>query len=90
MRRRAITFSLFVFFIVTIITIPVGMFLLPKGKAVYYLAVSLNMIKEGNTEGAIEQAKKAVEVINTVVRMMAVARIMAAPSGLRRLGEAPA
>ena len=57
--RYYISLSIFLIFV---LAVPLVVFMLPKGKAVYYLAVSLNMLKEGDTEGAVKQAQKAVEL----------------------------
>lgn len=62
MRKRTLSIISFGFIFIIICSIPIVTFVLPKGKAIYHLAVSLNMMREGNTDGAIEQAKKAVEL----------------------------
>ncbi len=60
MRKRTLSIVSLGFILILICSIPMVTFLLPKGKAVYHLAISLNMMREGNAEGAVEQAKKAV------------------------------
>jgi Flp pilus assembly protein TadD len=75
MRKRTFYYIFFGFFFVIILVIPLIAFLLPKGKAVYYLAVSLNMMREGDTEGAVKQAEKAVELRpESVVTLRGLAR----------------
>jgi tetratricopeptide (TPR) repeat protein len=61
-RKRKLYYISFGFFLIVIFAIPLVAFLLPKGKAVYYLAVSLTLLQEGDTAGAIAQAEKAVEL----------------------------
>jgi len=75
MRKRTLYHISFGFFLVIIMVIPLVAFLLPKGKAVYYLAVSLNLMREGDTEGAVKQAEKAVELRpESVVTLRGLAR----------------
>ena len=75
MSKRTLYYISFGCFLVIILMIPLIAFLIPKGKAVYHLAASLNLMQEGDAEGAIRQAKKAVELRpESVVALRGLAR----------------
>ena len=62
MNKRIIYYISFGIFLAIILATALGTVMLPKGKAVYHLAIAKKMLDAGNTEAAIDQAERAVEL----------------------------
>ena len=60
--RRAFYYISFGALLVFLMVISIGAVLLPRGRAFYHLVYVQALLKEGDTEGAIEQAREAVRL----------------------------
>jgi len=63
MNRRASYYILFGIFLFFLVAMSGGMILLPKGKALYHMAVAKKLLNAGDPQAAIGQAREAVELI---------------------------